>query len=97
MTTSQSYFDRHSEGDEADPKFITVTNSTAYRYYAFKFADNWGGYAWMGLRRVELRVNDLFLVDESVVLEDPTLVRKSWIDTINEVKVQRSDIYWEGL
>ena len=31
-------------------------------------------------------------VDESVFLEEPTLSRASWIDTVNEIKVQYSEI-----
>ena len=31
-------------------------------------------------------------IDESVVLDDPTISRKSWIDTVNEIKVQYSGI-----
>ncbi len=54
LTTSQSTFDEHSAADAADPKYITVTNTTAYRYYAFKFADNWGSATLMGVRRIEL-------------------------------------------
>ncbi|GAH15564.1 unnamed protein product, partial [marine sediment metagenome] len=51
----QTTFDRHSVADEADPKFIVITNSTAYRYYAFKFADNYGNTLVMGVRRIELQ------------------------------------------
>ena len=54
LTVSQNTFDEHSGVDEADPKYITVTNTTAYRYYAFKFADNYGG-SMMGVRRIELQ------------------------------------------
>jgi hypothetical protein len=54
LTTSQSTFDQHTAADVADPKYITVTNTTAYRYYAFKFADNYGHATRMSLRRVEL-------------------------------------------
>ena len=55
LTTSQSSFDRHAAVNEPDPKYITVTNSTAYRYYAFKFADNHGNAEEMGVRRIELQ------------------------------------------
>ena len=55
LTTSQSYFDEHAAANEPDPKYITVTNSTAYRYYAFKFADNHGYAQTMGVRRIELQ------------------------------------------
>lgn len=55
LTTSASQFDQHTASDIADPKYITVTNTTAYRYYAFKFADNWGGSGYLGFRRIELQ------------------------------------------
>jgi hypothetical protein len=58
LTTAQSTLDEHSAADAADPKYITVTNTTAYRYYAFKFADSYGGADYMGLRRVELQTED---------------------------------------
>jgi hypothetical protein len=52
---SATNFDQHTASDVADPKYITLTSTTAYRYYRLKFADNWGGTAYMGLRRVELQ------------------------------------------
>ena len=55
LTTVQSTLDRHIDANQADPKYILVTNSVAYRYYAFKFADNQGGTAFMGFRRIELQ------------------------------------------
>jgi len=58
LTVSQNTFDEHIGVDQADPKYITVTNSTAYRYYAIKIADNHGG-AWnIALRRIELQTED---------------------------------------
>jgi hypothetical protein len=58
LTTSASVFDIHVAADQVDPKYITVTNSTAYRYYAFKFADNYGNTAYLGVRRIELQTED---------------------------------------
>ncbi len=55
ITPSQTSFDQHVASNVADPKYITLTNSTAYRYYAFKFADNWGDASYMGLRHIELQ------------------------------------------
>ncbi len=55
LTTSQATFDQHTGSDVADPKYITVNNTVAYQYYAFKFADNWGHAQYMGLRHVELQ------------------------------------------
>lgn len=58
LTTSQSTLDQHVEADQTDPKYITVTNSTAYRYYAFKFANHYGDSSYMGVRRIELQTED---------------------------------------
>lgn len=58
LTISQSTFDQHIAENQVDPKYITVTNTTAYRYYAFKFADNHGDPNNMGFRRVELQTED---------------------------------------
>ena len=58
LTCDISAFLQHSGADAADPRYIVVTNSTAYRYYAFKFADNYGGINYMGLRRIELQSSD---------------------------------------
>jgi len=58
ITTSQSTFDQHVTSDEADPKYITATNTIAYRYYAFKFADIWGVEDLMNIRRIELQTED---------------------------------------
>ena len=66
LTVSQNTFDQHAAADASAPKYITVTNTTAYRYYAFKFADNYGNATYMGVRRIELKTtasNDsVFLV-----------------------------------
>ena len=58
LTISQSTFDQHAAADAADPKYITVTNTTAYRYYAFKIADNYGHASYMNVRRIELQTED---------------------------------------
>ncbi len=55
---SQNTFDIHVSADQADPKYIVVTNSTAYRYYAFKFADDYGDANKMGLRHLVLQTED---------------------------------------
>lgn len=59
IATSQATFDEHTASDVADPKYITVTNSTAYRYYAWKFADNWGNTSYMGVRRIVLQTGGI--------------------------------------
>ena len=45
------------------------------------------------LIRNDYVVEELPLIDEDIILEDPTFTRKSWMDTINEIKVQYSEIY----
>jgi parallel beta-helix repeat protein len=57
LTTSQTTFDEHIGADAPEPKYITVSNTTAYRYYAFKFADNYGDGDEMGVRRIELQIH----------------------------------------
>ena len=58
LTIAQSTFDQHTGANTADPKYILVTNSTSYRYYAFKFADNYGDANYMSIRRIELQTQD---------------------------------------
>ena len=57
LTCDATQFDSHVASNVADPKYSVVTNTTAYRYYAFKFANNWGGLGtgFMSLRRVVLQ------------------------------------------
>ena len=59
LTTVPTAFVEHTGSDVEDPKYITVTNTTAYRYYAFKFADNFGGGNFISVRRIELQATVL--------------------------------------
>lgn len=58
LTIDDSQFDQHAACDCSDPKYVLVSNDTAYRYYAIKVADNWGGGFYMSLRHVELQTED---------------------------------------
>jgi hypothetical protein len=60
IATSQSTFDQHVAANTVDPKYITATNTAGYRYVGFKFATNWGGGTYMGLRRIELQANNIY-------------------------------------
>lgn len=71
LTTDVSQFSQHSAADAPDPKYINVTNATAYRYYAFKFADNWGFATLMGVRRIELQTGDP-IYRRGIILNDGT-------------------------
>ncbi len=56
LTTSQSSFEQHITGNVADPRYILLTNTNAYQYYAFKFANNYGDTTWgIAVRRIELQ------------------------------------------
>jgi hypothetical protein len=58
LTCDRSTWNQHADnGGTADPQYSLVTNTTAYRYYAMKEADNWGG-AFNGFRRIELQTED---------------------------------------
>ena len=71
LTTSKSTFDKHVAANTADPKYIIVTNTTSYRYYAFKFANTYGnGDGYMGLRRVELQIAEMLTFSESTIKKE---------------------------
>lgn len=55
LTTDVSVLTEHVDADQADPHYVYVTPSGAYRYYAFKFADNYGSANLLGIRRIELQ------------------------------------------
>jgi len=69
LTTDISAFVEHPAEDAASPQYVEVTNSTAYRYYAFKFADNWGHGSYMGVRRLELKATVLSTEIETTYAE----------------------------
>jgi len=64
LVCSQNTFDEHAEIGTSDPKYITVTNVIGYKYYAFKFADNYGESDYMGLRRLVLMIESAELEDK---------------------------------
>jgi hypothetical protein len=68
ITTSSNEFDQHTASNVADPKYITATNSTAYRYYCLKITNNWGYAGSMGLRRVELQVESVPATKPMVII-----------------------------
>jgi hypothetical protein len=66
---SQTEFDQHVPSDIADPKYISVTSSVPYQYYAFKFADTWGNNTYLGVRRIVLQYGG-FVYRRGVILND---------------------------
>ena len=77
ITTSQATFDIHVASNTTDPKYITATNTTGYRYYAFKFADNYGGAAYMGVRRIELQVTNNYR--KNLVMTDGSALTATYL------------------
>jgi len=67
LTVAQNTFDQHIAADQLDPKYIIVTNSTAYRYYAFKFSDNYGDVNFLGVRHIELQTEDAEVTANSIM------------------------------
>lgn len=65
LSTNITQFRQHISSSP-DPQYATVSNSNSYRYYAFKFADNWGN-SPMGVRRIELQTNSLQSYSESTI------------------------------
>jgi len=59
LTTETSVMIKHIAANFEDQQYILVTNNTAYRYYAFKFADNWGNTGIMGTRLTTLQVSNI--------------------------------------
>jgi len=55
LTTVPTILAQHSAFDASDPQYVTVNNTTAYRYYAIKFADTYDA-GYMGIRRIELQI-----------------------------------------
>ena len=58
ITAADAEFNVHNAYDGSDPNYVLVTNSVAYRYYAFKFATNQGDSQYMGVRQIELQTED---------------------------------------
>jgi hypothetical protein len=60
-------FVQHVSSDVSDPKFQTITNTSSYRYYRLKIANNWSG-LYIGLRRIELQDTTQLNGREKIVL-----------------------------
>lgn len=56
LTLNGTAFLQHVAADTVDPHAMEVVNNSAwYRYYSFKFANNYGNYSYMGVRRIGLQ------------------------------------------
>jgi hypothetical protein len=79
----------YSAADTADPQYITVTNTTPYRYYAIKIEDDWTGSTFMGLRRIELQT---LVVGGSPVLSFDSAERKLYATNGTTTNIDYSGI-----
>ena len=59
--------DAHVVADQADPKYIAITNSTSYQYYALKISTDQGG-GYIGLRRLVLQTGTAPYVYSHIIL-----------------------------
>lgn len=66
LTTSQATLDRHTASNVSDEKSISVGTLEGYRYYAFKFQDNWGHGAYIGIRHLTLMVGNYVVYDSNL-------------------------------
>lgn len=64
-----SKLDEHVALNQADTKFFPVFNTIAYRYYGFKFVDNYGSGSFMGLRHIELQTVTQTLIPKLMILK----------------------------
>lgn len=82
LTIDQSTMDIHVSSNISDPKYILVTNTTAYRYYAIKCADNYGNPDYMGFRRLELQSGpDLQVFSEATLKTEGSYALKGIFTT----------------
>ena len=54
LSCDASAFLQHVASNVADPHTVNVSNSNSYRYYSFKFADNYGYSGYIGVRKLLL-------------------------------------------
>jgi len=96
ITASQSSFDQHAAGDAPDPKYITLTNSASYQYYAIKIANNWGSGEYLGIRRIELQ--ESFSARKGFVLNDGTNLVSGRVPyvTTNGRLTDSANFVWNG-
>lgn len=101
ITLAANEFDIHSPADLPDPKYILVTATNKYRYYAFKFADNWGATESMGIRRIELQEAEYendprIYIDDAECFKTNTVTMTPAAKTGNGIKLTASDSYFES-
>lgn len=87
LTCDISQFVQHIAANQADPRYVNVTNSIAYRYYALKIPDCWGSTSLFGLRRIGLQASPINCFSESTIKQDGSYSLKSVaaaIDSLNK-------------
>lgn len=97
LTAAETHFERHSATNVADPQYILLTAGGLYQYYAFKFADNYGG-TYFNIRRIELQTYDAvdINVDEVEIMEVVTLLLTPSAKTGNITITASKDMFVAG-
>jgi hypothetical protein len=72
LNTDINQFAQHITGDVADPQYFKVNNAKAYRYYAFKIANNWGDASLLGIRRLALSGGDTIYSQYHIICNKAT-------------------------
>jgi len=67
LTTNISVLYAHDSGDWASHNYVGVRNTTAYRYYAWKFGSNYGNGSYTGVRRIKPMLTKLFAQPEATI------------------------------
>lgn len=67
---SRTSFEQHVGANTADPKYITMTETSGYRYWRVKFANNYGNTNYMGFRRIVLQNTSLPSARKGIILNN---------------------------
>ena len=104
LTTGSDHFEKHINSNIPDPQHITVNNTVAYRYYAFKFEDSYvddssdGTYGpYMSLRRIVLQNDTYGLVGATKSTTQYNTNHYPWLATDPSIKLVDSPNAWLSL
>lgn len=91
IAVDKTTLDQHIASNVADPKYVMIIDNVSFRYYAFKFADNWGYTGRMGVRRIELQEVECSINEDCDLCEkciDTSCVNQSGIEDLkNECEI----------
>lgn len=98
ITVASNEMDKHASANAADPKYILVTATSKYRYYAFKFSSNWSG-IHIGVSRIELQqaeyTNDPMIYIDMVEAYETDTITMTPSATTGSITLTASKAYFE--